>query len=72
MATNAENIATIKANLLSALATESASPKPSYSIDGQQVDWNGYRAAITKQISDLNLLLMAEQGPVEDVLQGVT
>ena len=67
MATNAENIATIKANLLTALATESASPKPSYSVDGQSVDWNGYRASLLAQIASLNALLSTEAGPFEDV-----
>lgn len=65
MATDAENIATIKSNLLTALATESASPKPSYSIDGQSVDWNGYRAALLKQIADCNALLASTAGPFE-------
>ncbi len=65
MPTNAENIATIKSNLLTALATESASPKPSYSIDGQQVDWNGYRASLLKQIADLDAILAAAAGPWE-------
>ena len=65
MATDAENIATIRSNLLTALATESASPKPSYSIDGQSVDWNGYRAALMKQIADCNALLTAAAGSYE-------
>lgn len=65
MATDAQNIATIRSNLLTALATESANPKPSYSIDGQSFDWNGYRAAIMKQIADLNALLAAAEGSYE-------
>lgn len=65
MATDAENIATIRSNLLTALATESANPKPSYSIDGQSVDWNGYRAALMKQIADCNSLLAAAEGSYE-------
>lgn len=71
MATDAQNIATIKSNLLAALATESASPKPSYSIDGQQVDWNGYRAAMMKQIADCDALLAVAAGPWEEVIEGV-
>ena len=72
MATDAQNIATIRSNLLASLATESASPKPSYSIDGQSVDWNGYRKAITQQIKDLDELLAASQGPIEEIVQGST
>jgi hypothetical protein len=70
MATNAENIATIKANLLTALATESANPKPSYSMGGQSFDWNGYRSAVLKQIADLDALLAAAEGPWEANVQG--
>jgi len=66
MATDAENIATIRSNILTALATESANPKPSYSINGQQVDWNGYRAALLKQLQDLPSL----EGPVELITEG--
>ena len=65
MATDAENIATIRSNLLTALVTESANPKPSYAIDGQSVDWNGYRAALLKQIADLNALMSSLDGPFE-------
>ena len=65
MATDIQNIATIKSNLLAALATESANPKPSYSIDGQNVDWNGYRASLLKQIADLDAILAAAGGPWE-------
>lgn len=65
MATDAENIATIRSNLLTKLATESANPKPSYSIDGQSVDWNGYRAALMKQIADLNAMAAQVNGPFE-------
>lgn len=56
MATDAENIATIRSNLLAALATESANPKPSYSVDGQSVSWTEWRAGILKQIADLDAL----------------
>jgi hypothetical protein len=59
MATDAENIATIRSNLLAALATESANPKPSYSVDGQTVSWTEWRAGILKQIADLNTLAAA-------------
>jgi hypothetical protein len=72
MATDAENIATIRANLLAALATESANPKPSYNIDGQQVDWNGYRTAILGQIAALNGLQTAAVGIFEEIGEATT
>jgi hypothetical protein len=72
MPTDAEQIATIKSNLLAALATESANPKPSYNIDGQQVDWNGYRNAILQQIMTLNNLQAAAVGAFEELGEATT
>ena len=65
MATDAENIVTIRSNLLAYLATESANPKPSYSIDGQSVSWDQHRTSIMQQISELNELIAAADGPWE-------
>ena len=70
MASDADNIATIRSNLYAYLATESANPKPSYTIDGQQVDWNQMRQAILAQIDSLNQQLAAATGPWESVVQG--
>ena len=72
MPTDAEQIATIRSNLLAALATESANPKPSYNIDGQQVDWNGYRTAILGQIMALNNLQAAAVGAFEELGEATT
>ncbi len=72
MATDAEQIATIRSNLLANLATESANPKPSYNIDGQQVDWNGYRTAILGQIMALNNLQAAAVGAFEALGEATT
>ena len=72
MASDAENIATIKSNLLAKLATESANPKPTYNIDGQQVDWNGYRTAILGQIAALNSLQAAAVGVFEEIGEATT
>lgn len=72
MPSDADQIATIKSNLLAALATESANPKPSYNIDGQQVDWNGYRTAILGQIAALNALQSAATGAFEEIGEATT
>jgi hypothetical protein len=69
---DADQIATIRSNLLAALATESANPKPSYNIDGQNVDWNGYRTAILGQIAALNALLSSATGPFEELGEATT
>ena len=48
------------------------SPKPSYNIDGQQVDWNGYRTAILGQIMALNNLQAAAVGAFEELGEATT
>ena len=65
MATDAENLATIRSNILSILATESAAPKPSYNVDGQSFDWNGYRASLMTQLANINAMAAAISGPYE-------
>ena len=70
MASDAENIATTISNLLSALATESANPKPSYQVNGQNVDWNGYRTSLLQQIKDLKELQQLTD-PWEVTIQGM-
>lgn len=72
MPTAAENLQTAIDNLTAALATESANPQPSYSINGQSVDWNGYRAAILKQIRDMHELADDLNGPFDVVVSGMT
>ena len=47
----------IQLNYLNALAIESASPKPSYNLDGQQISWTEYRASLLKQIEGINVLI---------------
>ncbi len=61
----------IRANLIAALRTESANPKPSYSINGQSVDWNGYRTSLIAEIEKINQLISASEGPYEVVHEGV-
>lgn len=71
MATDAENLATIRSNILATLATESANPKPTYSIAGQNVDWNGYRNSLMQQLKDINAQMDAISGPWEVAVQGL-
>ena len=70
MATDLENLIAIRSNLLAALRTESANPKPSYTVGNQSVDWNGYRAALLQQIEQINAQ-MAGVEPFEVEVQGV-
>lgn len=71
MATDAENLATIKSNALARLAELSASPKPSYAIDGQSVSWNEYAQMLQEQIAWCDKQLAAET-PCETITQGYT
>lgn len=71
MATDSDNLATIQSNILATLATESANPKPSYNINGQSVDWNGYRAALMQQLKDLQAMRPMVDGPWEVAIEGM-
>ncbi len=72
MATAQENLQTTIDNLAAALATESANPKPSYSINGQQVSYTEWRTATIQQIRELNSLIGELDDPFEIVSPGIT
>lgn len=61
MATNAEHLATIKANILAQLATltDASTRKLSYSIDGQSVSWTEYQSMLFQQLDTVNKQLQA-------------
>lgn len=68
MATNAQNLASIKASLLASLALETAyqethGPKPDYSLDGESYQWTAWREAILRKVTELNKLIQLEDGP---------
>ena len=71
MATDAENLATIRSNLISVMVTESAAPKPSYSIDGQSVSWTEYRTSLLSQIKQIDELTASTSGPWEVSVTGI-
>jgi len=50
MATDREQIESIKAQALQQLADLRANPKPSYSIDGQNVAWDAYLASLERTV----------------------
>ena len=59
MATYLENLTTLRDQLAANLVTETADPKPSYSIDGQSVDHAGAFAIWTAKLIEINKLLAA-------------
>lgn len=71
MPSEIDDLLATRANLIATLRVESASPKPSYSINGQSVDWNGYRASLMQQIESINQMIAAIEGPWEVVHEGI-
>lgn len=65
MATQAENLTTAANNIAATLASISASPKPTYSVDGQTVSWSEYFQMLTMQISVLRRQAQEADGPFE-------
>lgn len=75
MATDLENLMTRRSNVLAELAALSGSAsggKPSYSLDGQQVDHTGYRRSLYDELEAIERQLTALQGPFEMRSQGKT
>ncbi len=60
MATVAENIAVAIAGYAVALAADSVSPQPSYSLDGKSVSRNEWREGLTKLITELSKIANAQ------------
>jgi hypothetical protein len=58
MATAAQSLDTAIANVSATIASITASPKPSYSVDGEQVSWGEYLDTLTNQ---LNVLMKSRQ-----------
>lgn len=50
MATDMEQLQTIRAQALQQLVDLRAAPKPTYAIDGQQVTWESYAESLQRTI----------------------
>jgi hypothetical protein len=75
MPTDLENLQTRRSAIvaeLAALTGESAGGKPSYSIDGQQVDHTAYRLSLYEELERLDRLIAAANGPFEVAVRGMT
>jgi hypothetical protein len=69
MATDSEQLTTIKRQTLAIIADLTAQPKPSYTLDGQSVSWDEYLAQLQatvrwcdEQLSRLEPFEMRSQG----------
>jgi len=71
MATDFEQIATIKTQTLARIAEITAQPKPSYQIDGQEVGWSDYLRQLRGTVEWCNRQL-AGHSPTEVRSQGYT
>lgn len=65
MATLVQNLITARDNLAAELATNSANPKPTYSVAGRSVSWSSYRSDLIDQIERLNGQIIKARGAVE-------
>ncbi|HYW81227.1 MAG TPA: hypothetical protein VE890_16710 [Thermoguttaceae bacterium] len=71
MSSDAQQIATIKAQTLARIAEITAEPKPSYNLDGQQIAWSDYLAQLRSTVDWCNERLAGEE-PFEIRSQGYT
>jgi hypothetical protein len=70
MATYAENLTTTRNQIAANLVEITANPKPSYSIDGQQVDWQSLFDSYMNQLAKIDLLLQSDD-PAEVISYGI-
>ncbi|MBE3132846.1 MAG: hypothetical protein IMZ55_05190 [Acidobacteria bacterium] len=63
MATDLENLLARRTAILTELA--SITGKPTYSIDGQNVDWAGYRKSLYEELAAIGELVDSIGGPFE-------
>jgi hypothetical protein len=71
MATDLEQIRTIRTQTLAIIAELTANPKPSYYIDGQTVSWNAYLTNLQATVDWCERKLAGEE-PFEIHSRGVT
>lgn len=75
MPSDLENLLTRRSNILAELASLSATAsggKPTYSLDGQQVDHTHYRLSLYEELAAIDRQLTSLQGPFEDRSLAVT
>ena len=71
MATDMEQLTAIRSLALQRIAEITATPKPNYSIDGQQVAWADYLRQLQATVDWCNERL-ADLGPFEIRTRGVS
>lgn len=69
-ATDITNLETARSNFVAQLVALSAARKPSYNINGQNVNWEQYGVYLREQIRLIDDLLTANQDSFEEVSLG--
>lgn len=59
-------------NVNNLIASITANPKPSYSINGQSVSWGEYLKQLLDAQADINQKIVVATGPDEYVMEGAT
>ncbi len=71
MPTDLEQIATIKTQTLARMVEITAQPKPTYEIDGQQVNWETYLKQLQATVAWCESQLNGVE-PFEEATQAIT
>jgi len=72
MASEIENLLARRAAILAELAAGENLDKPTYSKDGQSVDWAGYKRGLYEELESIEARIAAVQGPFEADSRGVS
>lgn len=70
-----DNLTQTRLQISQQLAAVTAAPKPSYSVNGQQVSWTEYTRMLTEQLTKINAAIAAgeaDAAPFEVISQGFT
>lgn len=54
-------------NIILRITEITATPKPSYEIDGQKVSWTEYLKQLTKSLEDVKAQIADNEGPTEQL-----
>lgn len=68
-ATDIADLKEIRSNIIASLKAETAyqvanGPKPSYSIDGESVNWDTWRDSMQRKVIEITEAILQTQGPV--------
>jgi len=62
----ADDLATIRDNIVARLKDISENPKPSYVIDGQEIRWQEYFTSLMNALDKINEQIDRNDGPFEE------